>query len=132
VQVFCVRFVEISIGLSMMNIYAGNLPYSLSEQDLQALFAEHGDVEKATILMDRETGRSRGFGFVVMPDENQALDAISALNGHEINGRALRINEAKPKDDRPAGGGYERSGGGRSGGRGGQRGGGRRSYGDDY
>ncbi|HBS06431.1 MAG TPA: RNA-binding protein [Leptospiraceae bacterium] len=114
-----------------MNIYAGNLPYGLKDQDLQALFAEHGDVEKATILIDRETGRSRGFGFVVMPDEGQALAAISALNGHEIDGRALRINEAKPKEERPR---FERSGGGRSGGggRGGQRGGGRRNYNDDY
>ena len=114
-----------------MNIYAGNLPYSLKDQDLQALFAEHGDVEKATILIDRETGRSRGFGFVVMPDDGQALSAIEALNGHEIDGRALRINEAKPKEDKPR---FERSGGGRSGGggRGGQRGGGRRNYNDDY
>ncbi|MBU44040.1 MAG: RNA-binding protein [Spirochaetaceae bacterium] len=116
-----------------MNIYAGNLPYSLKEQDLQALFAEHGDVEKATIMMDRETGRSRGFGFVVMPEEGQALAAISALNGHEIDGRALRINEAKPKEDRPR---FDRSGGGggrSGGGRGGPRGGGRRNnYNDDY
>ena len=116
----------------MMNIYAGNLPYSLNDEELQALFAEHGEVEKATIMMDRETGRSRGFGFVIMPEESQALAAISALNGFEINGRALRINEAKPKENRPR---FERSGGGgrSGGGRGGHRGGGgRRQYDDEY
>lgn len=113
----------------MMNIYAGNLPYSLNEEELQALFAEHGEVEKATIMMDRETGRSRGFGFVIMPDESQALAAISALNGFEINGRGLRINEAKPKENKPR---FERSGP-RSGGgaRGGHRGG-RRQYDEEY
>ncbi|MCB1165514.1 MAG: RNA-binding protein [Leptospiraceae bacterium] len=117
-----------------MNIYAGNLPYSLNEQDLQSLFAEHGDVEKATIMIDRETGRSRGFGFVVMPDDSQAMGAISALNGREIDGRALRINEAKPREDsrRPdRSGGGGRSGGGRGGPRGGH-GGGRGGYRDEY
>jgi cold-inducible RNA-binding protein len=104
----------------MKNLYVGNLPHSTTETELRNLFEAHGAVEKVSIVTDRETGRARGFAFVEMTDAGEAEKAIAALNGSELGGRALKINEAKPKTDRPGGGGGGRggrSGGGRSGGR---------------
>jgi len=105
----------------MKNLYVGNLPHSTTESELRTVFEAHGDVEKVNIVTDRETGRARGFAFVEMTNAGEAEKAIAALNGTELGGRALKINEAKPKTDRPRGGG---SGGGgqRFGGGGGGRG----------
>ena len=105
-----------------MNIYVGNLPYSVDDAALQELFAEFGEISSAQVIIDRDTGRPRGFGFVEMPDQSEAEAAIEALNGKEVDGRALNINQARPKADRGGGGG---GGGGRGGG-GGGGGGGRR------
>jgi RNA recognition motif-containing protein len=103
----------------MKNLYVGNLPHSTTEAELRTLFQAHGDVEKVSIVTDRETGRARGFGFVEMTNATEADKAIAALNGTELGGRALTINEAKPKADRPrSGGGGQRFGGGGGGGRG--------------
>lgn len=109
-----------------MDIYVGNLPYTYGNEDLEALFAPYGQVASARTITDRETGRSRGFGFVEMPDKAQAEEAIRVLNGKDVNGRALTVNESKPREGgRPAGGaGGGRSGGGMGGG--GMGGGGRR------
>jgi cold-inducible RNA-binding protein len=115
----------------MKNLYVGNLPHSTTEDELRNLFQAHGAVERVSMVTDRETGRSRGFAFVEMTDAGEAEKAIAALNGTELGGRTLKINEAKPKTDRPRGG--QGFGGGRSGG--GQRSGGGRSGGggrDDY
>ena len=111
-------------------LYVGNLPYGFSDTDLQNLFTPHGEVQSAQVIMDRDTGRSKGFGFVEMSDANQAQTAITALNGQEINGRALTVNEARPREDRAGGGGGGSRGGagGRSGGGGGYGGGGGRRY----
>lgn len=84
-----------------MNIYIGNLPYSTSDDELGDLFREHGEVSSAKVIMDRISGRSKGFGFVEMPDDGAAQAAIDALNGHEIGGRPLKVNEARPREDRP-------------------------------
>lgn len=103
----------------MKNLYVGNLPHSTTEAELRGLFEAHGAVEKVSMVTDRETGRSRGFAFVEMTDAGEAEKAIAALNGTELQGRALKINEAKPKTDRPGGGGGGRGfGGGGGGGRG--------------
>jgi RNA recognition motif-containing protein len=83
-----------------MNIYVGNLSYSLSESELRDAFAGYGEVSTVKVLMDRETGRSRGFGFVEMPNQSEAEAAIAQLNGKELGGRALRVNEARPKERR--------------------------------
>jgi RNA recognition motif-containing protein len=83
-----------------MNIYVGNLPFNATAQDLETLFGEYGTVESAAIINDRETGRSRGFGFVEMPNE-EGSKAISELDGHDYNGRALKVNEARPREERP-------------------------------
>ena len=83
-----------------MNIYVGNLPFNATAQDLETLFGEYGTVESAAIINDRETGRSRGFGFVEMPNDEGAK-AISELDGHDYNGRALKVNEARPREERP-------------------------------
>jgi cold-inducible RNA-binding protein len=105
----------------MKNLYVGNLPHSTSETELRNLFAVHGQVERVSMVTDRETGRSRGFAFVEMADSAEAEKAIAALNGTELGGRALNINEARPKADKPRGGqGFGRSGGGRKGGGGGR------------
>ena len=88
-------------GNAMKNIYVGNLPHSTTEAELRNVFEAHGAVEKVSIVTDRETGRSRGFAFVEMTDAGEADKAIAALNGTELGGRALTINEAKPKTDRP-------------------------------
>ena len=88
-----------------MNIYVGNLPFETSEEELQVAFTEHGEVSSARIITDRMTGRSRGFGFVEMPDNSQAEAAIQALNNKDFNGRPLTVNEAKPREDSGRGGG---------------------------
>ncbi len=104
------------------NIYVGNLPWSATADDLLQLFQEHGQVARAQVITDRETGRSRGFGFVEMQDDAEAQKAIEALNGAPFQGRPLTVNEARPRDDRGGGGGRGYGGGG--GGRGGYGGGG--------
>jgi len=104
-----------------MNLYVGNLPWSLNDQELEDMFREFGEVRSAKVLMDRETGRSRGFGFVEMNDEDGKM-AIEKLHESDCQGRALVVNEARPREDRPRGGGY--GGGGGGGGRGGYGGGG--------
>jgi RNA recognition motif-containing protein len=88
------------VRVLVMNIYVGNLSYGMSEDELRQAFAAHGEVSSAKILMDRETGRSRGFGFVEMPNQSEAEAAIAQLNGKDVGGRALRINEARPRERR--------------------------------
>ncbi|MCP4092689.1 MAG: RNA-binding protein [Planctomycetes bacterium] len=107
-----------------MNIYVGNLSYQTDDRELEDLFAPFGDITSARVITDRETGRSKGFGFVEMPDRAQAEAAIEALNGNDVDGRELRINEARPREERPRGGGGGGYGGGGGGGRGGYGGGG--------
>lgn len=105
----------------MKNLYVGNLPHSTTESDLRGVFEAHGAVEKVTLVTDRDTGRSRGFGFVEMTNAGEADNAITALNGTDFGGRPLTINEARPKTERPrggGGGGGPRFGGGGGGGRG--------------
>jgi RNA recognition motif-containing protein len=117
-------------------LYVGNLSYEVQDRDLQELFAQYGTVSSARVVMDRDSGRSKGFGFVEMGSDAEAEAAISALNGQEVSGRALTVNEARPKEeggDRRSGGGrsfgggggggYSGGGGGYGGGRGGDRGG---------
>ena len=99
-------------------LYVGNLPYSVSDSDLQAMFEAHGTVQSAQVIMDRDTGRSKGFGFVEMGDSNEADEAIESLNGQDVNGRKLTVNEARPREER-SGGARSYSGG--SGGSGGSR-----------
>src|SRR6201997_998494 len=101
----------------MKNLYVGNLPHSTTEAELRNVFEAHGAVEKVTLVPDRETGRSGCFGFGKRTDASAADKAIAALNGTDLGGRPLTINEAKPKTDRPKGGGGQRFGGG-GGGRG--------------
>ena len=103
-------------------LYVGNLAYGVTDGDLEKLFEAHGTVQSAQVIMDRDTGRSKGFGFVEMGSDAEAQAAISALNGTEVDGRTLTVNEARPKTDGGGGGG----GRGGSGGRGGY--GGRRNY----
>ena len=85
-----------------MNIFVGNLAFSATDHDLRQLFEPYGVVDKVNIITDRDTGRSRGFGFVEMPDSAAAKAAIQGLQGHELAGRALNVNEAKPRKPRPA------------------------------
>ncbi len=84
-----------------MNIYVGNLPYSTDRDELRAVFEQYGEVSSARVVTDRETGRSRGYGFVEMPNAEQARAAIEALNGNEIGGRKAVVNEARPREERP-------------------------------
>ena len=111
----------------MKKLYVGNLPFSTSDNDLRAMFEPFGEVSSASIVMDRETGRSRGFGFVEMSNDAQASDAINGMNGKNIAGRDLTVNEARPREERGGfGGGGGRGGfggGGGGGGRGRDRGG---------
>jgi RNA recognition motif-containing protein len=107
-------------------LYVGNLSYNTTGSDLEQMFGQHGTVQSAEVIQDRDTGRSKGFGFVQMGSDGEAQAAIAALNGQQSDGRALTVNEAKPREDRPRGGG---GGGGRSGGgRGGYGGGGGNRY----
>jgi len=109
-----------------MKLYVGNLAFATSSQDLQELFASAGTVESASVVEDRDTGRSRGFGFVEMSSKEEGEAAIAQFNGKEVNGRALNVNEAKPREPRSGGGGRGFGGGGGrgGGGYGGNRGGG--------
>ena len=100
-------------------LYVGNLSYNIRDNDLQQAFGEYGAVTSAKVMMERETGRSKGFGFVEMGSDAEALAAIEGMNGQQLDGRALTVNEARPMEPRPAGGGYGAGGGGRSGGGGG-------------
>ena len=105
-------------------LYVGNLAYSIGDSDLQRLFEAHGSVTSAQVIMDRDTGRSKGFGFVEMGSDAEAQAAITAMNGAEIEGRALTVNEARPKPEGGRGPGGGRGYGGGGGGRGGFGGGG--------
>jgi len=102
-------------------LYVGNLSYSMSSSDLEQLFGQYGTVQSAQVIQDRETGRSKGFGFVEMSSDQEAQAAIQGLNEHEHEGRPLAVNEARPREERGGGGG---GGGGGRGGRGGGYGGG--------
>jgi RNA recognition motif-containing protein len=108
-------------------LYVGNLPYSVSDSDLQQMFEAHGTVTSAQVIMDRDTGRSKGFGFVEMSSDAEAQAAVDAMNGKDINGRPLTVNEARPKPEGGGGrggggrGGYGGGGGGYGGGGGGGR-----------
>jgi len=106
----------------MIKLYVGNLPFSTGDDDLRSLFEVHGTVASASVVMDRETGRSRGFGFVEMSNDDEGRAAIEAMNGTSVDGRSIVVNEARPRE---AGGGR----GGFGGGRGGFGGGGRGGYG---
>ncbi|TMH05413.1 MAG: RNA-binding protein [Betaproteobacteria bacterium] len=105
-------------------LYVGNLAYSVRDENLQQHFAEYGTVTSAKVMMDRDTGRSKGFGFVEMSSDAEAQAAIRGLNGQSVDGRALVVNEARPKEDRPGGFGGGGGGGARRGGGGGYGGGG--------
>ena len=107
-----------------MNIYVGNLSFDVDDAALRTAFEAHGEVSTAQVITDRETGRSRGFGFVEMPSNEEANAAMTALNGTELDGRALNVNEAKPRGESRGGGGGGRGGYGGGGG----GGGGRRSW----
>lgn len=109
----------------MSKLYVGNLSYQTSESELREIFSQHGEVVSATLVMDRETGRPRGFGFVEFADASSAKAAIEALNGANVGGRDLTVNEARPREPRSGGGG----GGYGGGGGGGHRGGGNRGGG---
>ena len=114
-------------------LYVGNLSYDVDSSQLQEMFTAHGTVESAEIIADRDTGRSKGFGFVQMGSDDEAKAAIAALNGQQNGGRALTVNEAKPREDRPRSGGGGYAGGSRSGGnRGGGYGGGGGGRGNRY
>lgn len=134
-----------------MNIYVGNLSWNLKDQDLSDLFTPHGEVASAKIVLDKFTQRSKGFGFVEMPNDEQAQAAISALNGTEVDGRNLVVNESRPKEEGAGGGGFKKrsfgggggggfkkggsggyGGGGNRGGNGGGYGGGNRSGGGGF
>ncbi len=95
-----------------MNIYVSNLNFRTKSDSLQELFEQHGEVSSANVITDRETGRSRGFGFVEMPNDDQAREAIEALNDTDFDGKTITVNEARPKTERSERGGYNRGGGG--------------------
>ena len=103
-------------------LYVGNLAYSIRDEDLQQAFAQYGNVTSAKVMMDRDTGRSKGFGFVEMSSDAEAQAGINGMNGQALDGRALVVNEARPREERP--GGFGGGGGGRTGGGGGFGGGG--------
>src|SRR5882762_4102060 len=111
-------------------LYVGNLAYSVRDDDLQQAFAQFGTVSSAKVMMDRDTGRSKGFGFVEMGSDAEAQSAINGMNGQALDGRALVVNEARPREERP--GGFGGGGGGRSGGGGFGGGGGGGGGGDGY
>lgn len=105
----------------MKNIFVGNLSFGSTEQDIRSLFETYGNVDRVNIVTDRETGQPRGFAFVEMPDDGEGERAIGGVNGHEMGGRALNVNEARPKGSGPSGGGGRGGGGGNRGGGGGNR-----------
>jgi cold-inducible RNA-binding protein len=107
-----------------MKLYVGNLSFNTSESQLREMFAAHGDVSSASLVMDRDTGRPRGFGFVEFANDEHAKAAMAALNGKSVDGRDLTVNEAKPREGGGGGRGGFGGGGGGGGGRGGPRGGG--------
>jgi cold-inducible RNA-binding protein len=107
-----------------MKLYVGNLAFQTSSEDLQQMFSQIGTVESASVVEDRDTGRSRGFGFVEMSTSEEGNAAIAEFNGKDVNGRSLNVNEAKPRENRGGGGRGGYSGGGRTNGFGGNRGGG--------
>ena len=111
-------------------LYVGNLSYNVRDEDLQQAFAQYGSVSSAKVMMDRDTGRSKGFGFVEMGSDAEAQAAINGMNGQSLDGRAIVVNEARPREERP--GGFGGGGGGRSGGGGGFGGGGGRSSGGGF
>jgi cold-inducible RNA-binding protein len=113
-------------------LYVGNLAFQTTSEELQALFAQAGTVESASVVEDRMTGRSRGFAFVEMATKEEAASAIDQFNGKEVGGRALKVNEAKPRENRGGGGGGGRGFGGNRGGYGGNRGGGGGGRGGNY
>ena len=118
-----------------MNIYVANLPYSTGDDELRSQFEAFGSVDSATVIKDRDTGRSRGFGFVEMGNDDEARKAIEELNGQEMGGRPLTVNEARPRGERSGGGGgggYGGGGGNRGGGGGYGGGGGNRGGGGGY
>ena len=106
-------------------LYVGNLAYSVRDESLQESFGQFGTVTSAKVMMDRETGRSKGFGFVEMASDGEAQAAMNGMNGQPLEGRAIVVNEARPREERPpgGGGGYGGGGGGEGGGGGGGRGG---------
>ncbi len=114
--------------ITCMKLYIGNLPFSASENDLRDAFERFGEVEDVAVVMDRDTGRPRGFAFVTMPNDDEGNAAIEGMNDQDFGGRALKVNEARPRESRPGGGGGGgggyRGGGGGNGGGGGYRGGG--------
>ena len=112
-------------------LYVGNLSYNVRDEDLQQAFAQYGSVSSTKVMMDRDTGRSKGFGFVEMGSDAEAQAAINGMNGQSLDGRAIVVNEARPREERPGGfgGGGGRSGGGGFGGGGGGRSGGGGGYG---
>jgi RNA recognition motif-containing protein len=99
-----------------MNLYVGNFSFNTTEADLERMFSAYGQVDSAKVITDRETGRSRGFGFVEMADRSAGEQAIAALNGKEVDGRQIKVNEAKPREDNRGGGGGGRGRGGFGGG----------------
>jgi len=123
-------------------LYVGNLSYNIRDEDLQQAFAQYGGVSSAKVMMDRDTGRSKGFGFVEMSSDAEAQSAINGMNGQALDGRAIVVNEARPREERPGGfgggrpggggGGFGGGGGGRSGGGGGGYGGGGGGGGGGY
>lgn len=115
-----------------MDIYVGNLPYTATEEEVSDLFAAYGPVERVKIITDRDTGQSKGFAFVTLGDQSQLNAAIEALNEHDYQGRALRVNASEPREARPSGGGGGGYGGGGGGYGGGGGGGGSRGGGGGY
>ncbi|MBN1788609.1 MAG: RNA-binding protein [Sedimentisphaerales bacterium] len=115
--------------VNSMNIYAGNLLFDVTEEELRELFSPYGEVTEVRLIMDKFSGKTKGFGFVEMPSKEEAEAAIAELNGKDVRGRAMTVNEAKPKTDRGGRGGGRGGYGGRGGGRGGYGGGGSRGGG---
>ncbi|XZE53046.1 RNA recognition motif domain-containing protein [Planctomycetaceae bacterium SH139] len=117
-----------------MKLYVGNIAYSTTEQSLREAFSQYGEVEEVAVIMDRESGRPRGFAFVSMKNDGEAREAVEQLNGTQLDGRTINVNEAKPKASGGGGGGHRGGGGGghRGGGGGGYRGGGGGGGGGGY
>ena len=90
-------------------LYVGGLAYTITEQQLEELFAQHGKVTSSAVIKDRDSGQSKGFGFIEMEDDNEAKAAMTALNGQEVSGRSIVVNEARPQEDRRSGGGFRGS-----------------------